>query len=44
MFELGAAGSDEQLKIPGDTVLIKQVKNLSQQLMLTSPTPIKFCT
>lgn len=44
MFELGAAGSDEQLKIPGDTVLIKQVKNLSQQLMLTSPTPIRFCT
>lgn len=43
-FESGAAGSDEQLKIPGDTVLIEQVKNLSQPLMLTTPIPIKFCT
>jgi len=44
MFQSDAAGSDEQLKIPGDTVLTEQVKKLSQQLMLSSPIPIKFCT
>lgn len=44
LLESGAAGSDEQLEVPGNTVLTKQVKNLSQQLMLTSPIPIQFCT
>lgn len=44
IFESGAGGSDEQLKIPGDTVLIMHMKKLSQQLMLTSPIPIKFGT
>lgn len=29
MFESGVAGSDEQLKFPGDTVLIEQVKKLT---------------
>lgn len=44
MFESGAAGSDKQLKIPRDTVLVEHVEKISQQLMLTSPIPIKFCT